>query len=690
MTQASTDHEATVEHGAIVGVDVGGTFTDLFYIADGDPRPRIVKVPSTAPDPSVGVIDALARAGIDGSRLSQFLHGTTIATNALIERRGAACALITTTGFRDILELGRRDRPHIYGLTGKHEPLIARNQRWEIDERVDYRGQVLVDLDEQQLTALAQELRSEGLQTIVVSFLHSYVNPAHEQRARELLLAVEPQWHVVISSDVLSEYYEFERTSTATVQGYLEPLVANYAAQLAQKLSDWGYGREALIMQSNGGLIPASHAGERASHMVRSGPAAGVIAAARLAAEAGFDHVITGDMGGTSFDVAVSLDGRPTEADTVLLEFRMPVRVPMLDVRTIGAGGGSIAWVDRGGILHVGPRSAGSAPGPVAFGRGGTEPTVTDANLVLGRINAQRPIGTGSLDEDGARAALARLGEPLGLSAEQAASAVLRVVNARMAGEIRLITVEQGHDPREFALVAFGGAGPLHGAALLRELRIGAMLLPAVPGVLCAMGCAVADVRHDFSQTVERMLPREEDPREGRLDPAELDAILDGQREDAERQIERDGVVLEAVEIQHLADMSYQGQVHRLRVPVETGWDASRLRQAFVEHYEREYGTNLGDLDIVLVGARTIAVGRRPPMQLERPGSRSATLSPSSHRRVFFDDWTDTPIYAREDLLEGTELDGPLVVEQDDTTTVIEPGMHVRVDHLGNLVVTLA
>jgi N-methylhydantoinase A len=689
MTQAPTDHEATIEDGSIVGVDVGGTFTDLFYIADGDPHPRIVKVPSTAPDPSVGVIDALLRADIDGSRLSQFLHGTTIATNALIERRGAACALITTTGFRDILELGRRDRPHIYGLTGKHEPLIARDQRWEIDERVDYRGEVLIELDEQQLTALAQELRSEDLQTIVVSFLHSYVNPAHEQRARDLLLAVEPQWHVVISSDVLSEYYEFERTSTATVQGYLEPLVAGYAAQLAQKLSDWGYGREALIMQSNGGLIPASHAGERASHMVRSGPAAGVIAAARLAAEAGFDHVITGDMGGTSFDVAVSLDGRPTEADTVMLEFRMPVRVPMLDVRTIGAGGGSIAWVDRGGILHVGPRSAGSTPGPVAFGRGGTEPTVTDANLVLGRINAQRPIGTGSLDEDGARAALARLGESLGLSAEQAASAVLRVVNARMAGEIRLITVEQGHDPREFALVAFGGAGPLHGAALLRELRIGAMLLPAVPGVLCAMGCAVADVRHDFSQTVERMLPRIEDPREGRLDPAELDAIFDGQREQAERQIERDGVALESVEIQHLADMSYQGQVHRLRVPVETGWDAARLRQAFVEHYEREYGTNLGDLDIVLVGARTIAVGRRAPMQLERRGPRSQTLSPSAHRRVFFDDWADTPIYAREDLHEGTELDGPLVVEQDDTTTVIEPGMHVRVDHLGNLVVTL-
>jgi N-methylhydantoinase A len=690
MTQASSSAVPAGDGGSIVGVDVGGTFTDLFYIDAADSRPRIVKVPSTTPDPSVGVIDALRAAGIDGSELTQFLHGTTIATNALIERRGAASALLTTTGFRDILELGRRDRPHIYGLTGKHQPLIARNQRWEIDERMDYRGEVLVPLDEQRLIELAQALRDEDLQSIVVSFLHSYVNPAHEQRARELLLEVEPRWHVVISSAVLSEYYEFERTSTAVVQGYLEPLVASYAAQLGEQLSNWGFGGEPLIMQSNGGLIPAPNAGERASHMVRSGPAAGVIAAARLAAEAGFEHVITGDMGGTSFDVAVSLDGRPTEADTVMLDFRMPVRVPMLDVRTIGAGGGSIAWVDRGGILQVGPRSAGSTPGPVAFGRGGTEPTVTDANVVLGRINAARPIGTDRLDEDGARAALGRLGAALGLSAEQAASAVLRVVNARMAGEIRLITVEQGHDPRDFALVAFGGAGPLHGAALLRELRIGAMLLPAVPGVLCAMGCAVADVRHDYSQTVERILPREEGPQEGRLDPAELDAILAGQRSQAERQLERDGLPFVAVEIQHLADMSYQGQVHRLRVPVEAGWDAGQLRQAFVEHYEREYGANLGDLDVVLVGARTIAMGRRAPTRLDVGAGSGGSLAPSEQRRVFFDDWIDTPVYAREDLVPGTEIDGPLVVEQDDTTTVIEPNMHVHVDEYGNLVVRLS
>jgi N-methylhydantoinase A len=674
---------------AVVGVDVGGTFTDLFFLDGGDPRPRIVKVPTTSPDPSAGVIDALERAEIDAPGLSQFLHGTTIATNALIERRGATCALITTTGFRDILELGRRDRPHIYGLSGKHKPLIARDQRWEADERIDHRGNVLVKLDEQRITELAAGLRGEGLQTIVVCFLHSYVNPAHEERARELLLAVEPRWHVVISSAVLSEYYEFERTSTAVVQGYLQPLVTSYATRLGERLSSAGFRGEALIMQSNGGLIPASRAGEQASHIVRSGPAAGVIAATRLANEAGFDRVITGDMGGTSFDVAVSLGGQLTETDTALLDFRMPVRVPMLDVRTIGAGGGSIAWLDRAGILQVGPRSAGSDPGPAALGRGGSEPTVTDANLVLGRINDARPIGAGSLYLHRARAALGALGEKLGMNPEEMASAVLKVVNARMAGEIRLVTIEHGQDPREFALVCFGGAGPLHGAALLGELQIGVMLVPAVPGVLCAMGCALADVRYDFSQTVERTLPRASDHEPGTLDPADLDAVLTAQRERGMRRLQRDGMALASVEVRHLADMSYQGQVHRLRVPVETAWDGQRLRAAFIERHRREFGTDLGDLDVRLVSARTTVLAKQPRRHLEHASPATGTPMPCERRPVHFEEWVQTPVYAREDLRPGAELEGPMIVEQDDTTTVIEPGMHVRVDRLANLVVTL-
>jgi len=392
---------------ALVGIDVGGTFTDLFHAEEGG-DPKVVKVPSTPQDPSIGVLDALEAAGLRGESLGALLHGTTIATNALIERRGARCALITTHGFRDILELGRRDRPKIYGLTGVAHPLIERDQRWEVDERVDHEGDVVTALDEAQLRELAEALAGEAIDTVVVSFLHSYANPAHEERAREILLEVHPEWHVVTSNTVLREYYEFERTSTAVVQGYLQPLVSRYADRLVSKLADWGFESDALIMQSNGGAVPAARMGERAAHMIRSGPAAGVIAAARLASEAGFDRIVTADMGGTSFDVGISLDGRPQEAESVLLDFRLPVRVPMVDVRTIGAGGGSIASVDRGGILQVGPRSAGSVPGPVSFRRGGTEATVTDADVVLGRIDADRPIGEdgGRLDLEGARRAM--------------------------------------------------------------------------------------------------------------------------------------------------------------------------------------------------------------------------------------------------------------------------------------------
>lgn len=673
----------------LVGIDVGGTFTDLFQPgSDGGP-PRVVKVPSRPHDPSMAVMDALSAADIDPSQLIQFLHGTTIATNALIERRGARCALLTTRGFRDMLELGRRDRPQIYGLSGKHQPLIPRDRRWEIDERIDFRGTVVQPLDEDRVRELAVALMQEEVATVVISFLHSYVNPVHEERVRELLLEVNPEWHTVTSSSVLREYYEFERTSTAVIQGYLQPLVTDYAARLIERLTSWGFSREALIMQSNGGLIPAQRAGERAGHMLRSGPAAGVIAAAAIATAAGYDKVITGDMGGTSFDVAISLHGRPAEAATTLLDFRLPLRVPMLDVRTIGAGGGSIASVDRGGILQVGPRSAGSYPGPVAFGRGGTEPTVTDANVLLGRINPDSPIGVdgGHLDVDGARAALARLGEPLGLDAEAAARAVLAVVNTRMAGEIRLITVEQGHDPRDFTFVAFGGAGPLHGTALLREMELGTMLVPSSPGVLCAMGCVVADVRHDVSRTVERTLPRAQTPAERRWDVGELRAIYAEQRAEGEGELSLDGLEFSRVDVEHFADMSYEGQIHRLRVPVSGDDDAEQLRARFVAQYRTEYGTELGDLDVVVVNARTVVAGRRPAaVGVPQPPS-TANPEPRGRRPVCFEEWIDTPVYAREDLLPGCELAGPMIVEQPDTTIVIDPDMDVTVDPASNLIV---
>ena len=666
----------------IVGIDVGGTFTDLYY-SGGEGRPHsILKVPSTPQDPSVGLLDALQRAGLAAHELDALLHGTTIATNAVIERRGARCALITTQGFRDILELGRRDRPQMYGLEGVHEPLVPRDLRFEVDERLDHEGRVVRPLDEAQLRDIGEALKLLDVESVVISFLHAYANTEHEDRARQILASIEPRWELVTATSVVREYYEFERTSTAVVQGYLQPLVARYARNLAAKLSSWGYDREVAIMQSNGGVAPLRQLSQRSAYIVRSGPAAGVTAAARIAAEAGFNYVITGDMGGTSFDVAVIVDGKPDVAELTNLDFRMPLRLPMIDVHTIGAGGGSIAYLDRGGMLQVGPRSAGAMPGPVAYRRGGTEPTVTDANVALGRINPASKMNgeDSSLDVEGAREAVRGLGEKMGLPMEQTAEAILAVVNQRMAGRIRLMSIERGLDPRDFAFVAFGGAGPLHGGALIREVGVSTMLVPLYPGVLCALGCVYADLRYDLSQTVEKRLDR--------LGADELPAILARQREQGHLQLQDSLVPMDGSSLTHAADMAYQGQIHSLRVTIEADWSAARLEDAFVKAYREKFGNTLADIPVVIVNVRTIVVGLRKPTPLPKaaPGA-GGTPQAIGQRPVYLGGWHDTPVYHRDGLTPGMAFNGPAIVEQRDTTTVIEPDMTATVDTHGNLLV---
>jgi N-methylhydantoinase A len=666
-----------------VGIDVGGTFTDLYFSGSAGRPHQILKVPSTPHDPSVGLLNALHAASLSPDELDAILHGTTIATNAVIERKGARCALVTTRGFRDVIELGRRDRPQMYGLEGVHEPLVPRDLRFEVDERIDYEGQVLQPLDEAGLRAVARELQARGVESVVIAFLHAYANTAHEERARQILAEIQPDWELVTATSVVREYYEFERTSTAVVQGFLQPLVARYAKNLASKLQGWGFNREVAIMQSNGGVAPLRQLGQRSAYIVRSGPAAGVTAAALIAAESGFSHVITGDMGGTSFDVAVIINGKPEVAELTNLDFRIPLRLPMIDVHTIGAGGGSIAYLDRGGMLQVGPRSAGAVPGPVAYRRGGTEPTVTDANVVLGRINPEsRMNGDGStLDVEGARKAVAGLGHKLGLGIEQTAEAMLAVVNQRMAGRMRLMSIERGLDPRDFALVAFGGAGPLHGGALIREVGVSTMLVPQYPGVLCALGCAYADLRYDISQTVEKRLDA--------IDLNDLAAIFERQREQAHSQIRDSQVPVDAVVLSHAADMAYAGQIHSLRVPVQPGMDRSELERAFVETYRHQFGNTLNDIPVVMVSLRTVAVGSRSTVAASRPQTQasSAAPKPMGRRPVHFQRWYDTPVYQRDDLLPGMSFEGPAIVEQKDTTTVVEPDMTVVVDPHSNLLV---
>jgi N-methylhydantoinase A len=672
--------------GGVVGIDVGGTFTDLFYSEDGITAHTVLKVPSTPQDPSTGLVDSLRAAKIDGAVLDLIVHGTTIATNAVIERKGARCALVTTQGFRDVLELGRRDRPKMYGLTGVQNPLIPRDLRWEVDERVNYKGEILKPLDEAAVCKVGAALIEQNVEAVVVSLMHSYANTAHEDRVREILLSVNPKWEVVTSSGVIREYYEFERTSTAVVQGYLQPLISRYAKNLQTKLSDWGFKRQTLIMQSNGGVVPVKQLGSRAAYIVRSGPAAGVMAAARLAAEAGFDRVITGDMGGTSYDVAVVVNGEPEIAETTNLDFRIPLRLPMIDVHTIGAGGGSIAYVDRGGILQVGPRSAGARPGPVCYGHGGTEPTVTDANVVLGRINANDPIGLKgrtALDLEGARKAVMKLGQELTLGLEATAEAILAVVNQNMAGRTRLLSIERGYDPRDFAFVIFGGAGPVHGAALMKEVGIKTLLVPESPGVLCAMGCVMADVRYDLSQTLER--------RADEMTAKEMADILGQQRAAGEAQVRDSDAKVARVAVTHFADMAYLGQIHSLRVPIGAGWSPPRVVAAFNEAYKREYGNTLGDIPCMIVSLKTVVQGLREHVKRSLPAPKAAPAPQAEGaRKVHFGKWFDTPVYKRAALKPGMTLTGPAIIEQADTTTVIEPDMKARVDAYGNLLAEVA
>ena len=497
----------------IAGIDVGGTFTDLIVVEPASGEVRIAKVPTTVENQAFGVIAALDAAAVEPAALEAIVHGTTTTTNAMLERKIATVGLITTRGFRDVLELGRRTRPTPYGLKGRFVPLIERRFRLEVDERVDAEGEVLVPLDEAQVEAAAKQLLALGAESVVIHFLHSYVNAAHEARAAEIVRALWPNRHVTAGHTIVAEYREYERGTTAAVNAAIQPVLHRYIERLRSELAARGFRRDLLVMQGNGGTVSSTIVAEHAVATVMSGPASGVIAAAATAMQAGaspgeFGNVVTYDMGGTSSDVALVLAGQPAVSSDLELEYAMPIHVPMIDVHTIGAGGGSIASVDASGMLRVGPESAGATPGPICYARGGTRPTITDANVVLGRLDPDRLLAVDhgvSLATIEA-ALLQQVGTPLGLDATAAALAIVRVANDRMAGAIRMVSLARGHDPRDFALFAFGGAGPLHAAALARELGIPKVLIPARPGLTNALGCLVADLRHDFVATVNQPL----------------------------------------------------------------------------------------------------------------------------------------------------------------------------------------
>ena len=673
----------------LIGVDVGGTFTDLIVMDKATGQVRIAKVPTTVRNQSAGVLSALREAGVTPAAIDVLVHGTTTATNALLERKGAVAGLITTRGFRDVLELGRRTRPTPYGLKGTFEALIPRDLRLEVPERLDAEGQIVVPLDEDAVRKAAETLRSAGAEALVIHFIHSYVNDRHERRAREIASSVWPNAYVTVGSELLPEYREYERGTTAAINGYVQPVIDRYLRALAAELRRDGCAREPLIMQGNGGTMSVDVAARHAVNTLMSGPAAGVKAAAHTALAAGFRNVITCDMGGTSFDVGVVRDGVPAVSADKEMGYGLPVRVPMIDIHTIGAGGGSIARVNSAGILQVGPESAGAEPGPICYRRGGDDPTTTDANLLLGRLNPDGLLGvSGAAELDRVRDIFEKkIGAHVNLSGVDVAAAIVRVANDRMAGAIRLVSLQRGYDPRDFILFAFGGAGPLHASALARELAIPKVLVPARPGITSALGCLVADVRHDFVRTINQDLLR--------LDVDEARAILASQVAEGKRLLASESVEVETVTVLHQADMQFAGQTHVLTVTIpRADFNRDDLLLAFEKAYWERFAVELKQMRALVMSLRTAVIGRRPTLPLDglaaMPARGTAADAREGTRRVWFDGaWHDTPIYRRERLAAGVRFDGPAIVEQLDSTTVIERGDRVDVDALGNLIVTV-
>ncbi|MEM9105107.1 MAG: hydantoinase/oxoprolinase family protein [Pseudomonadota bacterium] len=674
----------------IVGVDVGGTFTDLILMDQHRQGVRLAKVPSTPENQAYGVVNALEVAEASLADIHLIVHGTTTTTNAVLERKLSKTGLITTRGFRDVLELGRRTRPQPYGMKGTFTPIIARNLRLEVNERVDARGRVVTPLDEEEVAKAAQNLLDKGCESIVVHFLHAYANPVHEIRAAEIVRNLWPSDYVTMGHALLSESREFERGVTASVNASVQPLLERYIRRLTDQLAADGYGGEVLVMNGNGGMVSSQYVAREAAKTVMSGPASGVMAAAYTGRRAGIENLITYDMGGTSTDVALIRDAQPSVSNEIEIEYAMPIHVPMVDVRTVGAGGGSIATVNAAGLLEVGPQSAGASPGPICYGRGGTEPTISDANLLLRRLDPAKMTSVeGGVSLDDVTAVFEqKLGGPLGLSAIEAAAAVIRVANTRMAGAIRMVSLSLGADPRDFALFAFGGAGPLHAAALARELGIPQILVPCRPGITNALGCVVADLRQDFVNAISQPLDH--------VDMDQVHAIFSRQVEEGTRMLERQGVAMRSIRHTFSADMQFVGQTHLLRVALDTPTpDRSTLRRLFEEAYFKRFRVELAEIRANLVNLNASVIGEREPLDLSSlidPAGRKASLkeAQTGSRKVFFDDgWVETPIYWRDHLPSQFEMPGPAIIEQMDTTILVEPCDHVSADQDGNLLITV-
>lgn len=665
-----------------VAVDVGGTFTDVAIFDDDAQTMTVTKVPSTPHDPMLAVMDGVKRAEIDLSDVVLFSHGTTVATNALITRNFASAALVTTKGFRDVIEIRDGTKDDLWDaykdVTG---PYIKRRDRFEVTERTDYSGNVITNLDEAEARKLAALLRKRGTTTIAVCFINSFANPANELRMREILEEEIPGATVTTSAEILPEIFEYGRFNTAVANAVLAPLVSGYVNRLAEQLKLNGYRGDLLLLHSGGGSMTPRMVQRYPVRLAASGIAAGAISAKHIANQCGYANAVSLDMGGTSTDIALVADGELRVTQEWEVEYGHPIIFPSIEVLTIGAGGGSLAHIDIAGSLRNGPQSAGADPGPACYDTGGTEPTNTDANVILGRLGTDLAGGAKTLRKELSEEAVKRvIAEPLGLGLAEAAEAIIKVANANMADAVRLISIRRGYDPRDFALLAFGGAGALHGVDVARELSIPTVIVPPHPGVTAAAGCLLVDIQHDLSQMHSGNVAE--------TDAAELEEAFVKLEQEATLRLQHEGVSSQDAVLQRLVSMRYTGQWRSLVVPMGTGSGAlQEAVEAFHRQHEREFAFRNDKAAVELYQLQLRAVGRTPkPNFAAAPVVPGGPGEPEQVRPVYFDgSWVDTPVYDRAKLGAGTALDGPAIINQLDATTVVPPNTHAEIDEWLNI-----
>ena len=687
-----------------VGVDIGGTFTDLVALSE-DGELINIKVSSTPLAPEKGVVEALreflAKARPD--EIEVVVHATTIATNALLGQRGLElpkAALITTKGFRDIIEIGRQRRHRLYDLFfTKPRPLVERRYRYEVAERIGPRGEVIAPLNSREVEDAVEDMLKEGVKTVAIGFLNSYVNPAHELEAKRIVKEKAPSLHVTASCEISPEYREYERISTAVVNSVLKPIVSLYVRKLEDELRSLGVKAPLYVMQSNGGMASPEVVSEAPVTVVESGPAAGVIAAAFYSKALGISNVISFDMGGTTAKAGSIFRGAPEQVaeyevagevhkGRVVKGSGYPVRFPFIDLVECSAGGGTIAWVDKGGALRVGPVSAGADPGPACYGQGGEDPTITDANLLLGRLNPRYLLGGRKrvYRELAEKAFKEKVCDPLGVDLTEAATAVIEVANTEMSKILRIVSVERGYDPRDFSMIAFGGAGPMHACALAEELGVKEVIIPLNPGLFSALGLLAADFQHDFTRAVMS--------RASELEPADVEELFRELEERGVEVLEEEGVSQSHMVFTRKLDLRYIGQAYELTVPASRPFDRRALEQAveaFHSKHEEVYGYAAREEEVYVVNARVTAVGLVRKPKLKKVSAAGGSQPPAQalieEREVYFSGgYERCRVYQRERLKPGNVIEGPAVIEQYDSTTVVHPGFQAAVDELSNLI----